>query len=154
MPDPDLYALVDGAKRTFRRTTTRRVFAALRAFHRHAAPHVRHETALAERSTTSAEAAPHRALECSRASESVTLASCPDGIDALVVADLARALAARRDGTGGARPRRARRPAASRPSRAALAFFAPEVEVLTFPAWDCQPYDRVSPNAAVVARSA
>ncbi len=32
-----------------------------------------------------------------------------------------------------------------------LAFFAPEVEVLRFPAWDCLPYDRVSPNAAVVS---
>src|SRR6185369_7676821 len=25
----------------------------------------------------------------------------------------------------------------------ALAFFAPDVEILTFPAWDCLPYDRV-----------
>ncbi len=31
--------------------------------------------------------------------------------------------------------------------RAALAFFAPDALVLTFPAWDCLPYDRVSPNA-------
>ena len=29
----------------------------------------------------------------------------------------------------------------------ALAFVAPEAEVLRFPAWDCLPYDRVSPNA-------
>ena len=33
----------------------------------------------------------------------------------------------------------------------ALHFFAPEVEVLRFPAWDCLPYDRVSPNPEVVA---
>ncbi len=33
----------------------------------------------------------------------------------------------------------------------ALGFFAPGVEVLRFPAWDCLPYDRVSPNAEVVA---
>ncbi|HTI86994.1 MAG TPA: transcription-repair coupling factor [Alphaproteobacteria bacterium] len=33
-----------------------------------------------------------------------------------------------------------------------LAFFAPSVEVLTFPAWDCLPYDRSSPNAEVVSR--
>ncbi|MBR0668958.1 transcription-repair coupling factor [Roseomonas hellenica] len=33
----------------------------------------------------------------------------------------------------------------------ALAFFAPEVEVLRFPAWDCLPYDRVSPNPELVA---
>ncbi len=32
-----------------------------------------------------------------------------------------------------------------------LAFFTPEIEVLRFPAWDCLPYDRVSPNPAVVA---
>jgi transcription-repair coupling factor (superfamily II helicase) len=34
----------------------------------------------------------------------------------------------------------------------ALAFFHPAVEVLTFPAWDCLPYDRVSPNGEVVSR--
>jgi transcription-repair coupling factor (superfamily II helicase) len=33
-----------------------------------------------------------------------------------------------------------------------LAFFAPEIEPLQFPAWDCQPYDRASPNSAVIAR--
>ena len=33
----------------------------------------------------------------------------------------------------------------------ALGFFAPQVEVLRFPAWDCLPYDRVSPNAALVS---
>ncbi|MEP5762555.1 MAG: transcription-repair coupling factor [Litoreibacter sp.] len=35
--------------------------------------------------------------------------------------------------------------------RAALNFFAPDVTVLDFPAWDCLPYDRVSPNADVAA---
>ena len=35
--------------------------------------------------------------------------------------------------------------------RAALAFFAPDVPVIVFPAWDCLPYDRVSPNADVSA---
>ena len=33
----------------------------------------------------------------------------------------------------------------------ALAFFAPDVPVIRFPAWDCLPYDRVSPNADVAA---
>ena len=33
----------------------------------------------------------------------------------------------------------------------ALAFFAPELEVLHLPAWDCLPYDRVSPNGEIVA---
>src|SRR5262245_4449590 len=33
-----------------------------------------------------------------------------------------------------------------------LAFFHPDVAVRTFPAWDCLPYDRVSPNADIVSR--
>ena len=28
----------------------------------------------------------------------------------------------------------------------AAAYFAPELEMLTFPAWDCLPYDRSSPS--------
>ena len=35
---------------------------------------------------------------------------------------------------------------------AALRFFAPDLPVLVLPAWDCQPYDRVSPNAEIAAR--
>jgi len=33
----------------------------------------------------------------------------------------------------------------------ALAFFAPQLEVLAFPAWDCLPYDRISPHADLAA---
>ncbi|MCT4682501.1 MAG: transcription-repair coupling factor, partial [Roseicyclus sp.] len=33
----------------------------------------------------------------------------------------------------------------------ALAFFDPTVPVLTFPGWDCLPYDRVSPNPEISA---
>jgi transcription-repair coupling factor (superfamily II helicase) len=33
----------------------------------------------------------------------------------------------------------------------AIGFFGPEVEVVQFPAWDCLPYDRVSPNGAIIA---
>ncbi len=36
-------------------------------------------------------------------------------------------------------------------TRAALAFFAPDMPVFTFPGWDCLPYDRVSPNADISA---
>lgn len=32
-----------------------------------------------------------------------------------------------------------------------LAFFAPDVDVISLPAWDCLPYDRVSPNADLSA---
>ena len=34
----------------------------------------------------------------------------------------------------------------------ALAFRAPELPVLEFPAWDCQPYDRISPHPEISAR--
>ena len=36
-------------------------------------------------------------------------------------------------------------------TRAALAFFDPGLPVLTFPAWDVLPYDRVSPNPEIAA---
>ncbi|WP_296419944.1 transcription-repair coupling factor [Pseudooctadecabacter sp.] len=36
-------------------------------------------------------------------------------------------------------------------TRAALAFFAPDMPVIIFPGWDCLPYDRVSPNADISA---
>ncbi|MCB1411394.1 MAG: transcription-repair coupling factor, partial [Rhodobacteraceae bacterium] len=36
--------------------------------------------------------------------------------------------------------------------RASLAFFAPDLVVLVLPAWDCLPYDRVSPNPEILAR--
>jgi transcription-repair coupling factor (superfamily II helicase) len=82
----------------------------------------------------------------------LTLASVADGAQGLIVADLARAVAARanapattvlvvcRDG-----PRMA---ALAR----ALGFFDPGVAVLEFPSWDCLPYDRSSPHAGVVAQ--
>ncbi|MDD9798610.1 MAG: hypothetical protein OXT03_05900 [Alphaproteobacteria bacterium] len=33
----------------------------------------------------------------------------------------------------------------------ALQFFAPDLPVIMFPAWDCLPYDRIAPNAAICA---
>ncbi|MDH2326181.1 transcription-repair coupling factor [Cereibacter sp. SYSU M97828] len=36
--------------------------------------------------------------------------------------------------------------------RTALSVMAPDVPVLEFPAWDCLPYDRISPNPAISAR--
>lgn len=33
-----------------------------------------------------------------------------------------------------------------------LAFVAPQIHVLDFPAWDCLPYDRVSPHQSIMAR--
>ena len=36
--------------------------------------------------------------------------------------------------------------------RYALEFFAPDLPVMQFPAWDCQPYDRVSPHGGILAQ--
>ena len=36
--------------------------------------------------------------------------------------------------------------------RSQLEFFAPNAEVMAFPAWDCVPYDRVSPDSDIEAR--
>src|SRR5712691_9007928 len=78
----------------------------------------------------------------------LTLAGVPDGAEGLVLADLARAVAARKEASLLVVCRDGPRMAAL--SRA-LAFFAPEIEIVEFPAWDCLPYDRVSPHAAAVA---
>ena len=83
---------------------------------------------------------------------SLTLASAPDGFDALAAADLARALAAAAENRSVALVHVARDGQRSRAFVEALGFFAPEIEALDFPAWDCQPYDRVSPHAGVVAQ--
>ena len=93
-----------------------------------------------------------RAVAALRGDSHVTLARVPDGFDGFVVADLARALAR----TGTERPavlvHVARESQRAQAFRDAVAFAAPEIEVLDFPAWDCQPYDRVSPNAAIAAK--
>ncbi|HEX3701022.1 MAG TPA: CarD family transcriptional regulator, partial [Phenylobacterium sp.] len=73
------------------------------------------------------------------------LIGAPEGFDALVMADIVRArkgltVFVARDG--------ARLSAFAE----AFAFFAPNVEVLAFPSWDCLPYDRVGPSAGVAAR--
>ncbi len=68
----------------------------------------------------------------------------PEGLDALLLAELAR---------------KARRPIlhVARDGQRlatlddALQFFAPDVRRLGFPAWDSVPYDRVAPNAEIVA---
>ena len=76
----------------------------------------------------------------------VTLAGCPAGHDARVLGEYAR-----RAGAAGLLH------IALDDLRAAaladqLAFFAPDVRVLQFPAWDCLPYDRVSPSQQIIGR--
>ena len=82
----------------------------------------------------------------------IVLASVPDGFDAIVVADLARALAKQNVGKSAALVFVARDGQRQAAMEAALGFVAPDIEVLTFPNWDCQPYDRVSPNSAIASR--
>ena len=60
-----------------------------------------------------------RALDALKKGQSLTLASVPDGFDALVVADLARGLFGARRGPGRPCPRRARRAAAADPQERA-----------------------------------
>ncbi len=75
----------------------------------------------------------------------LTLAGLARGAQPLVMADLARAVKTRAvfvaaDG------------AAMQAIADSAGFFAPELEVLTFPAWDCLPYDRASPALSISAR--
>jgi transcription-repair coupling factor (superfamily II helicase) len=87
-----------------------------------------------------------------RAGVPLTLARVADGAEGLVLADLARSVAARADAPAislGVICRDGQRMAQL--SRA-LGFFSPDLLVMEFPAWDCLPYDRVSPNASVVAQ--
>ncbi len=77
-----------------------------------------------------------------------TLAGVPGGFDGKVVADLQR-LASGSD--LGALLFVARDGHRLADMEEAVRFFAPDFEVLTFPAWDCMPYDRASPHPAIVA---
>ena len=83
---------------------------------------------------------------------SLTLSSVTDGFDAFCVADLTRALAREAENRAVALVHVARDSQRARAFAEALAFAAPDIEILDFPAWDCQPYDRVSPNASIAAR--
>lgn len=71
--------------------------------------------------------------------------SVPEGADALVLAEISR---------------KAKQPIchiASDDKRMValskhLHFFAPDIEIITLPAWDCLPYDRVSPAGHIISR--
>ncbi len=89
-------------------------------------------------------AKPAAPLAALKRREAVTFASVPDGMVGKVLGDLGsdgggRLIFVARDGQRLAEVERA------------IRFFAPAVEILDFPAWDCLPYDRASPNSAVVA---
>jgi transcription-repair coupling factor (superfamily II helicase) len=69
----------------------------------------------------------------------ITLAGAPAGFVPWLAADLARAAKGRAVFI-------APDEAAMRAIADAAGYFAPELEVLSFPAWDCLPYDRSSPS--------
>ncbi len=73
----------------------------------------------------------------------ITLGGAPEGFDARLILDEV--------GKAGTVLHVARDDKRLAAMQAALAFFDPGLPVFTFPAWDCLPYDRVSPNADISA---
>jgi transcription-repair coupling factor (superfamily II helicase) len=78
------------------------------------------------------------------ASAPLTLAAVPDGFLPSLMADLTRAADTRAVLI-------AADDAAMRAVADAAIWFAPEIDVLQFPAWDCLPYDRASPSLRVTS---
>jgi len=76
---------------------------------------------------------------------SATVYNAPEGWDAVLLARRAQEFA------GGTLLHVARDDIRMSRLAEGLRFFAPDAEVLRFPAWDCLPYDRVSPNAELVS---
>ncbi len=70
-----------------------------------------------------------------------------EGADAYIFANAAKA-------RGGVNIFIARDDARAASFKAAVEFFAPDIEILDFPAWDCLPYDRVSPSRLLASRRA
>ncbi len=73
------------------------------------------------------------------------LTGAPEGFDALVMADIARA-------RGGLTVFVARDGARASAFIDAMRFFAPEIPVLQLPSWDCLPFDRIGPSAGIAAQ--
>src|SRR6201990_583463 len=82
----------------------------------------------------------------------LTVATVAEGAEGLVVSDLARAIAARPKPPAISLAVVCRDGARMQQLARSLEFFAPDLPVLTFPAWDCQPYDRVSPHGGILAQ--
>src|SRR5581483_268159 len=82
----------------------------------------------------------------------LTLAGVADGAEGLVISDLARVVAACADAPATSLVVICRDGPRMAAIARALNFFAPDILVQELPAWDCLPYDRVSPNGTVVAQ--
>jgi len=92
---------------------------------------------------------PAKALQAGKV---LTLAEVADGAEGLVLADLARSIAAKADAPAISLLVVCRDGQRMQALSRALSFFGPDLQIMEFPAWDCLPYDRVSPNASVVAQ--
>ncbi|HMO42150.1 MAG TPA: transcription-repair coupling factor, partial [Phenylobacterium sp.] len=73
------------------------------------------------------------------------LVGAPEGFDALALAEIVR-------GRRGLSVFIARDTARMSAFADSFAFFAPDVEVMRLPSWDCLPYDRIGPSPAVAAQ--
>ncbi len=82
----------------------------------------------------------------------LTIAHVVDGAEGMVLADLARTVAAQPNAPATSLLVVCRDSARMAQLSRALAFFASDLGILEFPAWDCQPYDRASPHPGVVAQ--
>lgn len=82
--------------------------------------------------------------EVTSAPGAIELTGAPEGFDALVMADIARA-------RGGLTVFVARDGSRASAFTDAMGFFAPELEMVSFPSWDCLPYDRAGPSPGVAA---
>jgi transcription-repair coupling factor (superfamily II helicase) len=85
-----------------------------------------------------------------KADRPLTLASVARGAQPLVLADLARAV--KGTANGGRAVFIAPDEQAMRGIVDAARWFAPELQVIELPAWDCLPYDRASPALSVASR--
>ncbi len=80
----------------------------------------------------------------------LTVAGVPDGVDSLLLADLVRARSHRAEGSIVLYIASDEGRASA--FRAAIGYVAPDIETLDIPAWDCLPYDRVSPKSEISSR--
>ena len=80
------------------------------------------------------------------------VAGVTEGLDALLLGAVAKARFEAGDGLAQPVIHMARDDKRLEALLEALRFFAPDVKVIAFPAWDCVPYDRVSPNTEIAGR--
>lgn len=80
----------------------------------------------------------------------ILLSGVPEGFDALVLANLVEEAGS--GATPGLLVHVARDDRRLDALEIALSFFAPKVRIISLPAWDTVPYDRVGPNAEIMAK--